>query len=981
MGRIEDKRDYTVFHFSPYLHHLFFGQPMKIIPLLLFLFAPWLIYHGYGQQPAHFILGENQFKGVQIYDMIQDNEDYFYFATNEGIIHYDFISFTKLETKEARSNAFFNLVKNKKGTIFFNNLNNQIFKIENKTCELIYTLPERFSSNIISLTCDDRGQLIIACKGIVIIDENGNLIQAEESQAVFNTTYRLKNGTWIFPLSSDTKLLVYENNTFRETDLLLNVEKSNRLFGVLQFITFLDSVYTIDLSNNRFYAFDENKLSLRDVNVGNFLNSNTNARVYTTGKEIWSASSISGINFCQNKLPKDFSYLFKDYFISDVYRDQEGNILLGTFDKGVIVIPDLSVPDVIDPFLQDPMISLFTAGRNEVYMGSNSGIFKVYQNNSIQTISSTNKKPIEGVYGDPQSDFVVYDDEKIKCYNRKTKKIYSFSNASLKDVCFINDYELYMGTNVGVYKVVLGAQAPISVEPIPRVNSRIYSIAYDKERRVLFVSSAQGLLKYQDQKVEKIQYQQRDIYSEKISTRGKNLFILSRQFGVLLLDSTGKINPFKFTTPNYEEQIKAIRFYKNSMIASTNAGLYQFDMRGNMLRQFHSSLGFATKKIYQYGIADDVLWVSHSGGVQEIELNNPIKKDEAIRIRLKQVLVNDSNILISTNNIFKSFQRKIAFIVLSPSLRNLENVRYHYILQGYENNWNSQRSNTIQFNALSPGTYTLFVKAESMGVFSPIIQFKFKIGKPFYLQIWFLLGILLLFLAIVYFVYTWQVEKQKQKLKLLNELNISKLTAIQSQMNPHFIFNSLNSIQDFVLQQDSIKAYDAIGKFATLIRKIMLHSEKEFIDIEEELAILNVYLELEMMRIKKDFHYSINSHDLADIEIPPMLIQPFIENSIKHGLLHKQGEKILSVDMTISGDVFICEIQDNGIGRRQSGIIKSRQNKEHTSFAGSALEKRMQILKKHFGGNFSVEILDLHDKEGNATGTKVILKAPFKYIY
>lgn len=954
---------------------------MKIIRLLLFLLTIWFINQVRGQQPAHFILGENQFKGVQIYDMIQDNEDYFYFATNEGIIHYDFINFTKLPTVEARSNAFFNLVKNKKGIIFFNNLNNQIFKIENNRSQLVYTLPERFSSNIITLTCNDQGQLIIACRGILIISEEGKLIRAEESPAVFNTSHRLSNGSWIFPQSNDTKLLIYDNKTFRETELLLNGEKSNHIFGVLQFIHFLDSLYAVDLSNNKFYAFDENKLSLREINVGNFLNSNTNARVYTTGKEIWSASSISGINFCQNKLHIDFSYLFKDYFISDVYRDHEGNILMGTFDKGVIVIPDLSVPDVIDPFHRDPMISLFAANKDEVYMGSNSGLFKVYRNNSIQTISSTNKKPIEGVYGDMESDFIVYDDEKIKCYNRKTKKIYSFSNASLKDVCFINGHELFMGTNVGVYKVVLGAQAPLSLEPIPFLNSRIYSIAYDRESKVLYVSSAHGLLKYQDQKVEKIQYQHKDIYSEKICIHGKNLFILSRQFGALLLDSQGKIAPFKFATPNHEEQIKAIQFYNNTIISSTNWGLYQFDMLGNMIRQFHSSLGFSTKKIYQYDIADDMLWVSHSGGVQEIELNAPMKNDEAISVRLKQVLVNDSNILISTDNFFKSSQRKIAFLVLSPSLRQLENVKYHYFLQGYENNWNSQRSNTIQFNALSPGTYTLLVKAESMGVFSPIIQYKFKIDKPFYVQIWFLLSTLFLFLAIVYFIYKKQVEKQKVKLKLLNELNVSKLTAIQSQMNPHFIFNSLNSIQDFVLQQDAVKAYDAIGKFATLIRKIMLHSEKEFIDIEEELAILNVYLELEMLRIKKDFHYSIDSHGIADIEIPPMLIQPFIENSIKHGLLHKQGEKVLTVDMTIFGDVFICEIQDNGIGRRQSGIIKSRQNKDHTSFAGSALEKRMQILKKHFGGNFSVEIIDLHDKEGNATGTKVILKAPFKYIY
>jgi len=163
-----------------------------------------------------------------------------------------------------------------------------------------------------------------------------------------------------------------------------------------------------------------------------------------------------------------------------------------------------------------------------------------------------------------------------------------------------------------------------------------------------------------------------------------------------------------------------------------------------------------------------------------------------------------------------------------------------------------------------------------------------------------------------------------------------------------------------------------------LIRKIMHHSEKEFIDIEEELSMLNVYLEMEQLRFKKDFKYHIESNQITDIEIPPMLIQPFIENALKHGLLHKDGMKELHIEMQIKGDVFECEITDNGVGRVKSKEIKERQNKLYESFSGQSLQKRLEILKKHFGGDFGVEILDLYGTDQTAIGTKVVIKAPFK---
>jgi ligand-binding sensor domain-containing protein len=954
---------------------------MKFRPILFFLLSFFTTLSSLAQQPAHFILGENQFKGVRIFDMIQDKMDNYYFATNEGIIVYDFIQYRKLETKEARSESFFNLVINKNGVIFFHNLNNQIFKIVDNRCQLVYTLPDRFSTNIINLACNDSGQLIITCKGIIILSEMGKEIAVKESPYVFNSSFKLSNQKWVFPTANLNRLVIYDRGIFYETKFKSKKKDTGFRTGVIDIINFKGKVYAIDVSLKKFYALDDQDWSLDEIPVGIFLSSSTNERIYHTGAQLWSASSISGINCMLQDVSSQYAVFFKDYFISSVLKDKEGNILLSTFDKGVIVIPKMSVPDVIDPFQQDPMISIYAVTKNEVYLGSHRGLLKSYQNQSLKSISSANKKPIEGVYGDPRSDFIIYDDEEIKCYNRKTKETYSFSKASLKDVCFVNSQEIFIGTNVGVYKAKLGAHGQFQIDLIPELKTRIYSLAYDKKNSILYVSSANGLLKLVGNQVEKILYKNKEIYSEKISANGENLYILSRLYGTLFMNLKNQFSAIQFKLPNSDDQIKNIQFYKNTIIASSHDGLFQFDKNGNILQQFHTAYGFSSKKIYQYSIAENTLWVSHSGGVQEIKLDETIGKTDEVSIRLKDILVNDSSLMFSGIHTFSSKQRKFSFVVISPSLRNLGNVKFQYQLEGYDPQWYSQTSPYIQFNALSPGSYTLRVKAESMGKFSQVLEFKFKIQKPFYEQWWFLLTVLLLFLGIVYFVYKRQVEKQQTKLKLQNELNLSKLTAIQSQMNPHFIFNSLNSIQDFVLQQDSMKAYDAIGKFATLIRKIMLHSEKEFIDIEEELSILNVYLELELMRIKKDFRYTIDSHGLTDIEIPPMLIQPFIENSIKHGLMHKKGEKILKIDLYIEENIFYCVIEDNGIGRHESSEIRKRQNKDHQSFSGSALEKRMQILKNQFEGDFSVEFVDLQDKDGRASGTKVILKAPYKKMY
>lgn len=215
-----------------------------------------------------------------------------------------------------------------------------------------------------------------------------------------------------------------------------------------------------------------------------------------------------------------------------------------------------------------------------------------------------------------------------------------------------------------------------------------------------------------------------------------------------------------------------------------------------------------------------------------------------------------------------------------------------------------------------------------------------------------------------------EIEKSNAEKKATE----SELKALKSQMNPHFIFNALNSIQEQFMFGDKIVANEQMGNFTTLTRQILSVSGKKKISLATEIDILTKYLELEKMRFENDFSYQINfQEDIDDeyIQLPPMLIQPFVENSIKHGLLHKKGLKQLNISFNLNNteDILTCTIEDNGIGRKKSEEIKI--NNKHNSFSTESIAQRLQLLNND---NENVIYVDLIDENGNGIGTRVIVK-------
>jgi tetratricopeptide (TPR) repeat protein len=223
--------------------------------------------------------------------------------------------------------------------------------------------------------------------------------------------------------------------------------------------------------------------------------------------------------------------------------------------------------------------------------------------------------------------------------------------------------------------------------------------------------------------------------------------------------------------------------------------------------------------------------------------------------------------------------------------------------------------------------------------------------------------------------------RSRQRLEAMNH-TISELnqTNLRQQMNPHFIFNTLNSIQYYVFQNDKISSNNYMTKFASLIRKTLENSRHTEISIKEELDALHLYLELEELRFKEKFDWIISVDEEIDTlayKIPTMLIQPYVENAISHGLMNKEnGKGRLLVEVQLQNDQIHCTIEDNGIGRAKAMEINQKKNDHHQSMGTNITESRLKLVSDLYGKSMKINYTDLLDESGEPAGTKVEINIP-----
>lgn len=228
-----------------------------------------------------------------------------------------------------------------------------------------------------------------------------------------------------------------------------------------------------------------------------------------------------------------------------------------------------------------------------------------------------------------------------------------------------------------------------------------------------------------------------------------------------------------------------------------------------------------------------------------------------------------------------------------------------------------------------------------------------------------------------------QAQLIEKELAVLNQKATElEMQALRAQMNPHFIFNSLNSINRFILQNNKAQASEYLTKFSRLVRMILQNSQAPLITLESELESLQLYLELEAVRFDHHFEFTVRIDDDLEtdiLKVPPLIIQPYAENAIWHGLMHKEEKGHLMIELYQEDEILYCKITDDGVGRKKAAELKSESTSTHKSMGLKITAERIAMMQKENNGTDTVIINDLIHADGSAAGTQVIIKIPILY--
>lgn len=439
--------------------------------------------------------------------------------------------------------------------------------------------------------------------------------------------------------------------------------------------------------------------------------------------------------------------------------------------------------------------------------------------------------------------------------------------------------------------------------------------------------------------------------------------------------------------PNYPKNIAAISYRDNRLWAVNDKGITDGE------NKFTTGEGFPSKRIVKGSMVakGNRNWIACKDGllsIGELQSGHSIMKP---RIHFNNVQANFKSLVFQANGGGESVQIKynelpVSFEYEGVDIHANKELQYSYILEGQDKLWSpwTKNDNPI-FNNLNAGNYTFKVRVRSDDEsISDPISYDFTINGPLWKEWWFFPSLALALGLFAFMIFRNRIkavrlknEEEKAQLELKNRLLELEQKANQLQMNPHFIFNALNSIQATVAKEDYKDARKEISDFAILMRSILSNSKESVIALEDELQLLRKYIDIERKCRTLGFKYEINLPDELDIEeaqIPPMLIQPFIENAIIHGLSKKDGGKLSITFSLLEESVILVQIEDDGVGYENSKV--SSVNKKHKSVAIEVTKERLETLlnKKHF------PVLEIRQK-GVEGGTLVNIKIPLTYEY
>lgn len=934
---------------------------------------------GFAQTPNYFILGETTLKNTNIYSVHQTKKKVLYVGTDQGLYVYRNYKMYPIENaKLQRGTAVFNLISDEKGQVFCSNLNGQVFQVKGNRLELIHQISNQDIGSNVNILIDKFQRIVIISKNITLLVQD-ELTKEWSSDVIFEK----KKGTLNGFKSKDQKVIVY--NIY--VDSILILDKSMRIEHILPkikryqpfkketFIAFGDTFYSSNYLDSQLQNSSKQKQE-------SFIYKRFHNNVWRRG----SKRGLDKVTLVEGR-PHLSQRYFQNTFISAIFENKEGTLFLGTFGKGLYVIPDRSTLRYsLDP--DSNIQGIATNSDNTIYISDIvNGIIALKNGEQEVVVDGTKASNI------PENLFVL---PKLQKSLIKNHPNLFFNNGkfkgAVKSIFQIDSTTLLAASSDGIKKwgkTVVANESDWKIADIKEqvydfvpLGARCYDVIYDKENKMLYMAGQSSLyFKPFDAPIEEILVNDKELIVNDLEWKNGELWCATQTFGILVFKDRKIIRRWNVENGLQSNFITNIEFKNDLLFIKHKNGFQILNTRTERFDFIGKSEGVQAERVKDFALGSESIWFLGDNAL----ISKPISKlsgsEGRFKASLDSIILGGKRIDKSSKTVFPYNQNELEIYFHTNDLFFANEAKIAYKLVGLDPAWKFISANNIRpirFDYLPAGEYSFIATTILRGTERSILNFNFTIAPVFYQTWWFYLGLLLSLFGIVWYQSRLNNRKAKRKIKeqeMKMNLAESNLKAIRSQMNPHFIFNSLNAIQNLVLKNNKEKSYDYIVMFSEIVRNALEYSEKGVITLEQEIQFLKTYLTLEKLRFGKDLRFEISPPDSALFQIPALVIQPFVENALVHGLFHKKGVKELNISYVVNDKTLTFIIRDNGIGRKRAAEISKRQNPDHNSFAFQALERRMAMLRQKWKCEASFHISDI-TVNGEVKGTEVEVVLP-----
>ena len=704
----------------------------------------------------------------------------------------------------------------------------------------------------------------------------------------------------------------------------------------------------------------------------------------------------------------------ENMLVTCMYEDNEKNIWIGSMGKALFFIPHSDISWIHQPYLEAASqitTSLYADEQKRIWSGHDNSSFIIH----------TKSGEIKHSLGKPSNLERI---SKIKKVNdaiwiigkSKTRVI---RNADTMDLPYygndliLDGHENYWLASTYIYVIPkkkidrqLSSKGTIEKNGLSGDSILLRkrgNVLYEDPQGGIWIGLFEGLYYFKDGTIENLSERHPNLRGKindiSCLPDSQNILVATDNFGLVELNIQSK-------RPNETSRFRqlgslscyAITIHNQDCWLGTNKGIIYIDLSEQSKAIGYSDLlGLKNLHVLDIVVVDDKLYAASSNGL--LEFNQILPKQiykQAPPIFLTGIFQKDKRLPNLHDVVLSYWENELTLRFKGISFRERGNLSYKYQLIGLDQNFQYTNNQEVVLKALPPGKYDLILFAiNKAGIESKVpAEFSFSIQKPYWQEWWFVLLIVLSAIAIA--ALTWRLRlsivrreyelenarlaEEKRSLKLENELSEVEQHALRLQMNPHFIFNALNSIKGYYAEKKVAEADEYLSRFAKILRHILENTHR-YSSLEEELEILHLYIEMAQMRHPGMLEYTIEVEpglNASDFSLPALLLQPFVENAIMHGIAPKSGGGHIQIKCSLNEGNLICVIKDNGIGLSNSKL--KRKESEHQSKAIEISKKRLEYITRQEGVLCRLEIND-DIENGAIIGTVVTITIPANKLW